>query len=164
MSNKFKQTIILILTGFHIGCATVATGPAFTGLDQVEPKEGLATVYIYREYAEPTAWGSTIYVDSQRVATLNQGGYTWIYAKPGTKKISGKWSGLSGQKDSEISVDLSANNTYFINLTGISQLSGASGTTMFVTMGSGLNLVDPVESVKRLKACCKLQAAELTTY
>ncbi len=163
MSRKLKLAIVVCLAAFHYGCATVATGPAFTGLDQVQPKEGLALVYIFREYAEPTAWGSTIHVDSQKIATLNQGGYTWIYAKPGTRVFSGKWAGLSGQRDSEITLDLAANETYFVDLTGISRASGA-GSTTYVTMGSGLNLVDPTESVKRLKACCKLQAAELATY
>ena len=164
MNGKLKLVVLVFFISFHLGCATVAQGPAFSGLEEVKPKEGHAILYIYREYAEPTAWGTTIHIDSQRVATLNQGGYTWIYAKPGTRNLSGKWAGLSGQKDSELSINLSANSTYFVNVTGISRLSGASGTSMFVTMGSGLNLVDPEESVKRLLACCKLQAAESTTY
>lgn len=162
MSKKLKLVISILLVGILSGCATVAKGPAFTGLEEVKPRQGLAIVYIYREYAEPTAWGSTIHIDSQRVATLNQGGYTWIYAKPGTRKLSGKWPALSGQDDSELSIDLAANTTYFVNVTGVSQLS--SSMPGFITMGSGLNLVDPQESVNRLKICCKLQTAESTTY
>ena len=165
MGNKSKALFIAMVFGLLAGCATnPPAGPAFSDLAQVPPKQGLATVYIYREYAEPTAWNSTIHVGSEKVATLGQGEYTWIYAQPGNRKISGKWPLMSGQNDAEIELSFAANEVYFVDLIGISQFSHMSYDTMYFNMGSGLNLVKPTEALQRLKTCCRLQSALKPTY
>ena len=146
-----------------LGCATVAKGPSYLESKAIKSKPGFAVLYIFREYAEPTAWGANIQVDTKPITTLNQGGFTWAYVKPGKKEIKAVWSGMSGQKDSFISINIKESRTYYVELTGISQVIGASSSAVYFKMGSGLNEVKPGFAVKKLEVCCKFQKPTVTS-
>ena len=141
-------------------CATVASGPSYAEIETVQAKEGYAILYVFREYAEPTAWGSKILVDSEPVATLNQKGFTQTYIKPGTREIWAKWGSTTGQQDSKISLKAETGKIYYIELTGISQLANTRAVGLDIVWdvitGSGLGLVNPTDAEKRLQACCCL--------
>lgn len=164
MKNAIKTISISVLFMSVIGCASVAEGPAYSVAKAKENKEGYATLYILREYAEPTAWGATIHIDGKEVSTLNQGGFTWVYAKPGKRDITAVWPGLSGQKDSKILLELAKGKKYYVDLTGVSRLSGVSGGSMYFSVGSGLNGVHPTMAEQRLEKCCKYQKPVSDTY
>lgn len=162
-----RNTLLIIFTScalFLSGCATVAEGPAYSIAKTKESRYGYATLYVFREYAEPTAWGASIHIDGKEVGTLNQGGFTWIYAKPGNRDITAVWAGLSGQKDSKINMNLSEGKTYYVDLTGISQVSGVSGGFIYFNVGSGLNSVRPNVAEERLTKCCKYQRPLSTVF
>src|SRR3569623_1601995 len=125
-----KNLIQVILgTLFLSGCATVAQGPSYSQARALKTISGYATVYVLRDYAEPTAWGAKIHIDGTPVATLNQKGFTWVYVKPGNKDIKAVWPGASSLKDSAISVETVAGKTYYIELTGVSQMTDFTVTT-----------------------------------
>ena len=162
MKNLVHFTLISLSIGFILGCATIAKGPNYSDSKAINSKPGYATLYVFREYAEPTAWGANIQVDTKPVSTLNQNGFTWVYVKPGKKDIKAVWSGMSGQKDSFISIDTVEGKTYYVELTGISQAAGGIYPVMYFKMGSGLNQVKPESAVKRLETCCKFQEPSST--
>lgn len=151
---------MLLLTG----CATVAEGPKYSTSKAQQDIKGYAILYVFREYAEPTAWGATIKIDGKEVSTLNQGGFTWVYVKPGKRSITAAWAVLSGQKDSSIDLEIEADKKYYVDLTGISRVSGVSGGTIYFQMGSGLNNVRPNVADIRLSKCCKLQKPKDLKY
>lgn len=156
MKNLIYFLFLVFVAPTFFGCATVAKGPSFSESKAVNSKPGFATLYVFREYAEPTAWGAEVQVDSKPVTTLNEKGFTWIYVKPGTKNIKAVWPGISAQKDSSISIDAVEGKTHFVELTGISKPMAGYPMILF-KMGSGLNLIKPESAVKRLEACCKFQ-------
>jgi hypothetical protein len=155
---KYISLIQVVLCALFLSaCATVAKGPSYLESKARKALPDRATVYVLREYAEPTAWGANIQIDGKPVADLNQGGFTWIYIKPGKTEIKAVWSGMSSQKDSFISIDTEAGKTYYVELTGVSQLTGVTLTMMYFKVGSGLSEVKPEAAVKKLETCCKFQ-------
>ncbi len=162
-----RNLIIIGFIGFTLfisGCATIAEGPAYSVAKANKSRQGYATLYVFREYAEPTAWGATIHIDGKEISTLNQGGFTWIYAKPGNRNITAVWAGLSGQRDSKISLNFLENKKYYVDLTGISQVSGVSLDFIYFRVGSGLNSVRPNVAEQKLTKCCKYQKPVSMTY
>ncbi len=145
-------------------CATVTPGRAYSESKAVEIKADQALVVMFREDAQPENWGATIYIDNKEVCTLNQGRYTWVYAKPGKRGIKAVWSGMSGQRDSYISLDMSAGKTYYLDLTGILQSAGATLMHMHYRVGSSLGIVNPEAAEARLTKCCKLKNPLDTVY
>ena len=137
------------------GCATMAEGPSFSEARATTPMAGKATVYVFRKFAQPTLWGATIHFDNQEVATLNERGFTWAYLSPGNHTIRAVWAGLSGQQDSHINLDVKAENTYYMELWGISQ---------FYAMGSGLHEVKPEVAESVVSQCCKFQKPRSLEY
>ena len=146
------------------GCASTAYGPAYLESKAMQGKAGYATLYVFREHAEPTLFGAAIQINGKEVTTLNQGGYTWVYAQPGRNKIKAVWAGLSGQQDSYFTLNIEAGETYYVDVTGISRLAGMSNRHMYFDMGSGLNGVNPAVAEARLEKCCKFQKPVSDTY
>jgi hypothetical protein len=152
--SRFVQWVVFSL--FISSCATVAKGPRYSEAKSMKAEPGFATVYVFREYAEPTAWGSEIQINGKPAATLNQGGFTWVYSKPGKTEIKAVWSGMSGQKDSFISIDTVEGKTYYVEVKGISK-ADPGYLVIYFKVGSGLNEVKPNVAVKKLETCCKFQ-------
>lgn len=159
-----RVLILQVLVLFLAGCATVAKGPSFSEARAKGPMPGHAIMYVYRKYAEPTAWGAMVQVDGADVSTLNQGGFTWVYVKPGKRVVSAVWHGLSGQSDSKLELDVSEGNTYYLEVTGISRVVGVFGGMILGQMGSGINNMKPDFAEQRLDACCKFQPPVTGVY
>ena len=161
---------LLTFAIFLGGCATVAEGPSFSEARAVTPMTGKATVYVFRKYAEPTAWGSTIHFENQEVATLNQGGFTWAYLTPGPRTVRAVWAGMSGQNDSVITLDVEAGSTYYIELTGTTRFAGTEAGTlpgtykMYFRVGSGMSVVNPALAESVVSQCCRFQKPRSLEY
>jgi hypothetical protein len=164
MRNAIRLVSLAMAILALVGCATVAQGPSYSESKAVEAKPGHAVLYVFREYAEPTAWGAKIQIDGKEVSTLNQGGFTWVYTAPGYREIKAVWNPLSGQHDSFVSLNVAEGETYYVELTGISRLSGVSGGSMYFSVGSGLNGVRPDMAEARVRRCCRFQRPLLETY
>lgn len=164
MLNKCRYLLTLTATVMLVGCATVPDGPMYPAGSSTAQPSDKSVVYVYRRYAEPTAWGATIKLAEREVATLGQGTFTWAYATPGKQIVRAAWPGLSGQKDSTIEAELLSGKTYYFELVGISRVTGAAGNMLFVRMGSGLNEVAPSAAEAALSQCCRFQKPSTQAY
>jgi hypothetical protein len=162
---KICRTLFtLAATVMLFGCATVPDGPMYPASSATSQPSDKSVVYVYRRYAEPTAWGATIKLAEREVATLGQGTFTWAYVTPGKQVVRATWPGLSGQKDSTIEAELVGGKTYYFELVGISRVTGAAGSLLFVRMGSGLNEVAPSAAETALSQCCRFQKPSNQDY
>lgn len=162
-TRKCFSLVVGAVALFAGGCATMAKGPSFAEA-KARTKPGHAIVYVFRKYAEPTAWGATIHVDDREGATLNQEGFTWAHVTPGKHRIRAVWPVLSSQKDSFIELaDAKPGKTYFFELTGISRMDGATfvGTGMAYSfkLGSGFRQLPP-EVAEPVVSECRFQKSE----
>lgn len=146
----------ILLTAILSACATVAKGPTYSEAKAFRPDPAHATIYIFREYAEPTAWGANIVINGSATAALNQGGFAWVYSKPGKTEIKAVWSSMSGQNDSFISIETRPGQTYYVELTGISK-GEVKFPFLYFKVGSGLSQIKPDAAVKKLETCCRFQ-------
>ena len=122
-------------------CATVATGPTFLEAKAPPPPPGMATVYVYRKHAEPLAWGTTILFGSHEIATLSQGGFTWVHVPPGAVPIRATWPALSGQTGAALELRVEPDRTYFIEVQGVSRGFCIGAGCITTRIGSKLNEV-----------------------
>ena len=169
MFRRTTRSLLCVCAGLAVlasmgGCATNAHGPAYSQSIPASPPPGFALVYVFRRYAEPTAWGATVQASGQKVATLNQGGFTWMYLKAVPQQIRAAWPILSGQQDSFVDLDLADGSTHYIELVGVSKMAGVSAGLMWIRIGSGLNELKPENARAVLHDCCVLQPGVKTTY
>lgn len=146
------------------GCVVAANAPSFAEAAAPAPEEGMALVYVFRDRAEPTAWGATIFFDDDRVAMLKEDGFTWAYMAPGTHRIRAEWHWLSGQEDSFITLNVAPGRTYHLELLGVVNVTGMVGNTMYMEIGSGMNLLEPRLAVERMSSCCRFQRPAAPRY
>jgi hypothetical protein len=164
MLNERRLILTLVALFTLAGCATAPDGPAYPASRATLQPSDKSTVYVYREHAEPTAWGATIKLADREIVTLGQGAFTWAYLPPGKHLIRAVWPALSGQQDSTIEAELQSGKTYYFELTGISRVTGAAGTILFLRMGSGLNEVTPSVAEAKLSQCCRFQKPTVLDY
>src|SRR5262245_39291179 len=153
MSRTCWLVLVAALAG---GCAT-PEGPPYAESKATTGKPGYATLYVFRDYAEPTALAPTIHIDDKPVTDLAQKGYTWVYAKPGPRKVTAIWSGFSQQKPGRIDLDLAEANTYYLAVLGTSRFGKQPGWIFDPRtwqMGSGFVLVPPNVAEESLARCC----------
>jgi len=144
--NCTSASLLVIAAALLAGCAT-PDGPPYLESKAQSAKPGYATLYIFREHAEPTGLAPVIQIDEKPVATLAQGGYTWVYAKPGLRRITATWSGFSRQTPGMIEVEFAEGNTYYVALFGTQQFRatefGGGFNVRNFKMGSGFAQVPP---------------------
>ena len=157
MNKSRRICLAFIALILSAGCATAPDGPPYSASRATFQPSDKATVYVFRRYAEPTAWGATVQVSGHEVATLGQATFTWAFVQPGKQTIRAVWPALSGQHDSTIDSVLLAGRTYYFELVGISQVSGAVGSAVTFRMGSGLNEIAPNAAEAILAQCCRFQ-------
>jgi hypothetical protein len=146
------------------GCVVAASAPSFADAVAPAPEEGMALVYVFRDRAEPTAWGATIFFDDDKVTTLKEDGFTWAYLAPGEHRIRAEWFWLSSQEDSFITLDVAAGQTYHLELLGVVNVTGMAGNMMYMEIGSGMNLLDARTAVERMTRCCRFQQPAAPRY
>jgi len=153
---------LLCLSIILMSC--MARGPVFLESKATAAKPGHALVYIFRENAQPTLFGATIQIDGKEVVTLKQCGFTWVYAKPGKRKIEAVWDSITSQEISLVSLNISDGETYYVELTGISKYLGTSYGMDHSLVGSLLSTVDAEVAEARLAKCCKFQKPLYIVY
>lgn len=153
--RRLLLAIAVIVTS--VGCATAPDGPNYAASRAASQPTDKATVYVFRRYAEPTAWEATVQLSGREVTTLGQETFTWVFAQPGKHTIRAVWPALSGQRDSTIEAELQAGKTYYFELVGTSRVAGAVGSAMLFRMGSGLNEVAASTAEATLAGCCRFQ-------
>lgn len=156
VSSAAFPVIVLLLAA----CAAPSTAPSFSQSPSAEAREGMAVLYVYREYAEPTAWSPTISIDGKEVVSLPQQGFSWVYLTPGKHTLSSKWSFLAGAPPVEFSADYVAGTRYFFEITGTSRLTGTSpgvagGVTMHFRTTAQVRSPQEQEAVRQLERCCR---------
>lgn len=161
MKSLIPTLLFILLVS---GCATVANGPTFSESKAQAPIDGKALVYVFRDTAQPTALGCSIFIDGTEVTTLNEKGFTWFTIDPGDHALIGKWSKMSSQKNSSIALSLEENQTYYIELTGNSGVSAILGPVIVFKVSSGLNLVEPENAISRISEYCKYQLPLSNNY
>ena len=146
-----KINKIWIISGFIFlhGCTTTKIGPRFSEAVPAEPLPGHAILYIFRETAQPYIYSPAISIDSQKVIDLPHKTYTWVYIKPGRKKISADWSLISSATDVETYVFADEGEEYFIEV--ISTIGSA-----FSKQYSQLKRSYADKTTERLKKCCRI--------
>ena len=159
------KNIILLCIAFMIafsGCAVNEQAATYAEAPKAVEKDGYAIFYVYREYAEPTAWANNIKINDQKVVSLKQQGFTWFYVPEGSLKFETSWPGMAGMPKKEFDFDSTAGSVYFFEVVGRSRVAGTSMQgnqliTNFSTM-TGINNQDATDAIARLKECCRYVA------
>lgn len=150
------------------GCAAPATAPSFASAKATENREDRSIFYVYREYAEPTAWKTTIYIDDNEVVSLLQQSFSWVYLSPGKHKVAAKWPFLSGQNDVEFFIEAASDEKYYYEITGLSRATGVgsspAGLLIFYNMSSGMNNQGEGKAVPQLENCCRYLVPKLDDF
>lgn len=93
-----QWTRVLILTFIIISgmaaCAVSKSAPTFASFS--EPPSPANYLYIFRKYAEPTAWQPTVHIDGYEIASFPQEGFTFVAVSPTTHRIESTWPMLAG--------------------------------------------------------------------
>ncbi|MDF0378601.1 hypothetical protein [Methylophilus sp. YYY-1] len=159
----FNSRICLLIVVLQVvlltSCKAPATAPSFHVAKATESQENKSIFYFYREYAEPTAWKSTIYIDDVEIVSLAQESFSWVYLGPGKHKFASRWSFLSGQRDVEFTEDILPNKRYFYEITGVSKVTGfapyPSGILMFGMVQNQITNLEEDKAVPQLEKCCR---------
>uniref|UniRef100_UPI0026374E11 hypothetical protein n=1 Tax=Acidovorax sp. TaxID=1872122 RepID=UPI0026374E11 len=169
--QKFFQPILTFAAAVAVasitGCASTASPGTPSVSRSPSSSSDLSTVYIFRKYAEPTIWNATIKIDGVSGASLSQGSFTIVKVPPGAHTFKANWPLLSGQRDSFIEVNTKPGGTYFVELTGISQVVGIApaytagpGIGVVFRMGSGMAGIEQATAERTIAECCKLRKSE----
>ena len=145
-----NTAIICLLASVLTGCATSKTASSFTDAPTPEIRADKALLYIYREYAEPTAFASYLTIDTVKAATLNQQGFTWVYVSPGEHDFRFGWPVIAGMPRVDFKTSLDAGKAYAFQMSGSVTLDG---TTMHAT--SAIAPIDIDAARSRMTSCCR---------
>lgn len=145
------------------GCAASRQAPSFADTKVAPPREGTALVYVFRDRAEPTAWGATVHLGESKLATLKEDGFTWAYLAPGEHRVTLKWPLLSGQRESSFTLNVVANETYYLELVGVSRLVSGPPSWSYQT-GSGFAVRDARAGGEAISRCCRFQPPTASQY
>jgi hypothetical protein len=119
---------------------------------------GSENVFVFRAYAEPTLWATTLKVDGRNIASLKQGGFTALQVEPGSHKFKLAWSLLSGQSNADIQIDIEPGKIYYFAVAGAAGLDHVEGNIIYMRDGSGLVPVEPEKGAPAIQACCTFTA------
>jgi hypothetical protein len=153
--RKFRP--LLATTVFLVGCAAGPTSTTQVAAPTAPPA-GKALVVVYRQYAEPTAWSTTVLANSKEVASLGQKTFTWLAVAPGALQLKASWPLLSSQRDSTIDLDLVSGRVYYVEVTGVSKVVGSevvgTGVGIRYKVGSGMIERAPETAAPTIGSCC----------
>ena len=134
-----------------VACAaTPKDAPSFNAARAPEPDNKTALVYIYRAFAQPTAYNVKVLVNGQKIADLANEGFTWVMLNEGYYKIDIVWPAISAQADVKFDGNLKGGKTYFYEVKGVSRFDG-----LMSEMGSALFQVDDKDAEQRIQKCCR---------
>lgn len=152
--RKSYFTKRILLLGFFFvfltGCTTSRTAPTFVQTPIPAPQNDMAVLYLFRGYAEPTAFAAHITIDQSEVASLNQEGFTWVYVKAGQHDFSVDWSSWSGVPSLQFKHSLEAGHFYAFQVLGHVKM-----LTPNVVSNAAITRLGVEEAQDRMKACCR---------
>jgi len=125
---------------------------------QAAAPTGSENVFIFRAYAEPTLWSTTLKIDGRNVATLKQNSFTAIQVAAGAHKLKLGWPLLSAQNNAELQVDIEPDKTYYFAIIGAAGIDHVEGNIIYVRDGSGFVPVEPEKGAPAIQACCTFTA------
>ena len=119
-----------------------------------------SNIVIVREYAQPTAWPTTIKIDGTKLVSLANRQYSHKKLTPGKHKVSLNWAFLSGQINSEIEIEIIEGETLFLAVQGISQFAGFGYQSYIFNMGSNFSKIDNEKAPEIIQKCCRFKLAD----
>ena len=155
-----KLLVHFLLIQLLGACAvTPKDAPSFYDARAPEPDKKTALVYIYRAFAQPTAYNVKVLINGQDVADLANEGFTWVMLNEGYYKIDIVWPTISAQSDVHFDGKMEGGKTYFYEVLGISRLNGNVSE-----MGSSLFQVKNEDAEPRIRSCCRYAQAWGNSY
>ena len=148
-----KNLLLCLMISVLAGCATSRDAATFATAPMPEVKPDKAILYIFRHYAEPTAFASYLEIDKQEVASLNQEGFTWVYVEPGTHNFEFGWPFFASMPGVNFQHTLQAGETYAFEMQGSSSYSGNQFNTR-----SAIQPIKIEEAIARMNICCRYVA------
>lgn len=117
--NRTFHALAVALAIFSVGCVShLATGPLFRQTENVYPKQSV--IYVYYPYStDATNSMHGLYKDGVLATRLDYGGYVSFVSSPGNASFS-----LLGYEKSHHVLDVVAERTYFLKVTGQSGFKG----------------------------------------
>jgi hypothetical protein len=146
--------------------AALATSPtqaqaqaqAQAPVSPVDAPAGSENVFIFRAYAEPTLWTTTLKIDGRNVAPLKQNSFTAVPVEAGPHKFKLAWPLLSAQSNAELQIDIEPGKTYYFAVIGAAGLDHVEGNIIYVRDGSGFVAIEPERGAPAIQACCTFTA------
>lgn len=165
---NIRRLLPLLALALLAACAAPADAPSFVQTPRATPVEGKAVLYLFRDYAEPTAWKNTILIDGKEVVTLPQQSFTWIHVSPGKHSLSSRWPMLAGMPKHEFAFEPVAGKSYFFEVTGSSKMTGTiwtpTGVHMEVSTQTQMKGSDERAALARLEKCCRFIPPEVAGF
>ncbi|TCS11995.1 hypothetical protein [Caulobacter sp. BK020] len=135
--------------------AILAASPAPAQVSaQAAAPTGSENVFVFRAYAEPTLWSTTLKVDGRNVATLKQNSFTAVRLAAGVHKFKLGWPLLSAQSNAELQINIEPDKTYYLAVIGEAGIDHVEGNIIYVRDGSGFVPVEPEKGATSIQACC----------
>lgn len=145
-----KTLSILSLLVILAGCTTSKSAPTFSDSQRPEIKPDQAILYIFRDYAEPTAFAAHLKIDNVDAASLNQQGFTWVYIEPGKHQFKYGWNFLSGMPTVEFESTFEAGKVYAFQMSG-----GVNSAGNMIRSTSAIQPISPEVAIEKMKQCCR---------
>jgi hypothetical protein len=133
-----------------VGCVTSQKAPEYLAAPVPEVSPTRAVLYIYREYAEPTAFASYLQIDGREVASLNQQGFTWVYVTPGNHDMKFGFPMLAGMPSVPFSHGFEGGKVYAFQMVGEIAVSGR--------LYEAVSAVQPIDfevAQEKMQQCCR---------
>ncbi len=111
-----------------------------------------ANVIVYRYYAEPTAWAATVKIDGEKLAAIGNKKWTAVKLEPGTYGFRTSWPIFSGQSGGRHQLTVEEDETYFLEIRGVSRSDGT-----YITTGSGIGEYTGPSPYERVAGCCSFK-------
>lgn len=147
---KMKKIAFLIFSILLAGCTTSKTAPTFSTAESPEVKPDKAILYIFRDYAEPTAFAAYLSIDKVEAAALNQQGFTWIYIEPGKHQFTYSWNLLSGMPTVKFEGAVEGGKVYAFQMTG-----DVNSTSTMVRSKSAIQGINIQVAIEKMNQCCR---------
>ena len=144
-----------VLSTFLCGCAVSSTAPSFSEAPAPNLNRDKAVLYIYRQYAEPTAWSAYLLMEDQELVSLPQQGFSWVYVNPGKHHFTFKWPWLASMPTVEFDREFEKNKVYVFEMQGRTAMTGVGVGVVHFRTESEISPTAPEVAKSAMTACCR---------
>ncbi len=139
-------------------CVVKPKGPSYSEVT-LTAKPNQALVVMYRTLAKPYSYDVDVLVDEERVEILRDNTFVAFDVAAGKHVIKSDWSVFSGQHDSQIELEVTAGDIYYLAVDADTVMSGYSvipGVTGYVEYDhtSTTALIESAKAITEIKKCC----------